>query len=133
MLNEICQFRAKNQAAYDFIREVLTQTVRAGRLEKEAMEKVMRYMIGEGEKKGYEAVDLNELFRFILYDQYVLVIPKARFGENDFLILKNLHPEAKLNAELIEFNPKGFEVNPIVYFPGYLRRCLKRGLHDGSQ
>lgn len=130
MLNEIYQFRAKNDAAYDFIREVLAQTVRAGQFEKEAMEKVMSYLNGEGKKKGYEAVDLNELFRFVLYDQYVLVIPRERFGENDFLILKNFHPDAKLNAELIEFNPKGFEVNPIVYLPGYLRRCLKRGLHQ---
>jgi|SRR3989338_203778 len=132
MLNEICQFRAKNQAAYDFIRELLVQSIQADKIDKGSMEGVMRYLIEDGKRSG-EAIDLNELFRFVLCGQHILIIPQKRFGENDFLILKNLHPEAKLNAELIEFNSKGFEVNPIVYFLGYLRRCLKRGLHDGSQ
>ncbi len=129
MLNEIGQFRAKNQAAYDLIREILVQSLRAEKIEKEATENVLRYLISEGKKKGYEAIDLNEIFRFVFWDQYIVVIPRKRFGENDFLILKNFHPDAKLSAELIEFDAKDFRVNAMVYLPGYLKHCLKRGLH----
>ena len=129
MLNEVAQYRAKNEAADDLVRELLIESFRAGAVQKEAIKKALHYLTGEGGKKGSEAVDLNELFRFIIYSEYLLVIPRERFGENDFVILKNLHPKSKWNAKLIEFTANDFQVNPNVFLPGYLRRCLKRGLH----
>ncbi len=129
MLDKIGQFRAKNQAAYDFIRELIVESIRADKIEKEATENVLQYLNEDGKTNGHEAIDLNEIFRFVLLDQYIVVIPRKRFGENDFLILKNFHPDAKLSAELIEFDQKDFDINLMVYLPGYLKRCLKRGLH----
>ncbi len=133
MINQISQFRAKNEAAYAFIRELLVQSVRADQVEREATERVLNYLISEGKGKGHEAVDLNEIFRFVLYGSCVLVIPRGRFGLKDFVVLKNFHPEAKFQSELLELNSKSFEVHQQAYLPEYLKRCFKRGLHDGSQ
>ena len=128
-INQISQFRAKNEAAYAFIRELLVQSVRADKIEREATENVLNYLIAEGKGRGYEAVDLNEIFRFVLYGPCVLVIPRRRFGLNDFVVLKNFHPEAQLHSKLIELEQKSFEVHEQVYLPEYLKRCFRRGLH----
>jgi len=130
IINQIAQFRAKNEAAYAFIRELLVQSVRADKIEKEATENVLNYLIEEGRGKGYEAVDLNEIFRFVLYGPCVLVIPRRRFGLNDFVVLRNFHPETQLHSKLIELDQKSFEVHEQAYLPEYLKRCFRRGLHQ---
>lgn len=128
MLNEIGKFRAKSEAAYQLIRELLLQSIGSDGIGLEAAGKVLDYLKNKQKRDSAEAVDLNEIFRFVLYGRYVLVIPRNRFGENDFLIFKDLHPGTKLNAKLIEIDGQGFKTEA-VYLPGYLRRCLKRGLH----
>jgi len=95
MFNVIEEFRMKNRAAYDFMRELIVNSFGGDESRKKAIANVLEYLRREAEQKGYEAVDLNQMFRFVLYKCHVLVIPRPRLGRYDFLVLKNLHPEAK--------------------------------------
>ena len=126
-VNGTDQFCAKGEAVYGLIRELLVQSFRISEIKQQVMDEVMSYL-GTKENKRSNAIDLTEIFHFILSDRYVLMIPKSRFGENDFLILRNRHSQEKVEIELVEFNSTSFKTTPVVYLPGYVRRCLKRGL-----
>ncbi len=124
MLNGIEQVREKNRPVYDFIFELLMQSIEADEIAREAGKNVLSYLIAEGKKKGYEAIDLTGMFRFVFYGEYYAVIPRIRFDLNDSLVLRNPGPGAAPAAELIEFDPASCEVNPD-NLPRFLRSYLK--------
>lgn len=102
ILNQIAEFKAKNEAAHSFIRELLAQSVATGGVEGEAMENVLKYLLSEGKSRGSEATGgFDEISCFVLDGPCVSVIAHRRFRWNDLMVLKNFHPEALFHFELI--------------------------------
>ena len=125
MINEIQDIRAKGQAAYELLVEILTNTKVSNQTG--AVRQFLDYLLAGRGKKSLEALDLNEVFEFILFGPHLLVIPKPSFGENDLLVLKNFRDRFDFEPELIEFQKGEFKADPNIFMPGYLRFCLQRG------
>ncbi len=125
MINELQDLRAKNQAAYALLVEFLTNARASNDLK--TIRKFLKYLLQGHRKKSFEAVDLNEVFQFVLFGEHLLVIPKPWVGDRDLLVLKNFQSRFDFEPELIEFEDGNFKADTNVFMPGYLRLCLQRG------
>jgi len=122
MIEQQCHFRAKNEAAYELLREILVSSVSASQ---GTIDRFLSYLTGNGKKNVLEAIDLNVLFRFFLVGKHLLIIPKTCFRDQDILVLKNFCESFAFNPERIEFSENVFYTDPNVYLPGYVRHCMK--------
>lgn len=64
-MNELSDLRAKNEAAYELLVEFLTNARSSNRLE--TIRKFLNHLLMECRRKGAQALDLNEVFHFILF------------------------------------------------------------------
>ena len=117
-------YRAKNDAAFEFVRELLVDS--------EITDKItaLQFLIKLFYSKvplNIEACDLSDIFRIISFDRHLLLIPREPFSANDCLILRNFQNQFAFSGELVEFSQKSYRFIPDIYLPGYLRRCLTRG------
>ena len=65
MINEIQDLRAKDQAAYELLVELLSVAKASNRVG--TVRKFLNYLLKGFGKKGLAAVDLNEVFQFVLF------------------------------------------------------------------
>lgn len=128
MTEQIRDLRAKDEAAYELVREILV-SARIGGNHIRTIERFLNDLLGGGDRRRSQAIDLNAVFRFVLFGRHLLVIPKRRFGDNDLLVLKNFQGRFDFDPERIEFKNGSFEADPNVFLPGYVRLCFRRGLH----
>lgn len=119
--------RAKNDAAFEMLREVLAAAgIADPTTAVEFLIHLSKKAIPKG--KGIEATALNEIFRFVLFGQDLLMIPNESFAASDILLLKNFLKRHAFTAERVEFGAKSYTRIPRAFLPGYLRACLTRGL-----
>jgi hypothetical protein len=117
--------RAKNDAAFEMLREVLAAS---GIADPTTAVEFLMHLSKKGISRGVEAVELNEIFKLVLFGSHLLMIPKEPFAASDILLLKNFLKRHAFTAERIEFGTKSYTRIPRAFLPGYLRACLTRGL-----
>lgn len=127
MLYQQSHFRARNEAAYEFLREILSGALDASHT---ALSLFLSYLFQKKDRKGIEVVDLNVLFRFIAVGGYLLVIPKACFCRDDILLFKHFRDFFCMKPERVEFTEEIFSIDPNVNLPGYIRDCMKKATFD---
>ena len=128
MKGSLLDLVAKGEAASHLVMELLQSSLEVEK--KASLERFLAHLGYESKSTKLRALDLNLLFRVILFERDIFLIPRPRFGQDDILVLKQFDSASAVLTERVTFKGASIEADPNVAFPDYLKECLKRGLHN---